>query len=397
MANPDNMTDEEFTRWMDSQEAQEAESEEIEVDGVEDPDTEVEDSTEVDEEEDEEDKDLEQPEEDSDDNSDDEETEDAEEEDSAEEDEETDGEPEELEEEQSKSTKDEVKTEAQPVQEPEEYTFKASGEEFKFSKKEMLEQFPAVFAKAMDYTKKTQALKKHRQVIDAMEQEKLTPDDMNFAIDLLKGNKEAITALIKRTGVDTLDLEVEGESRYMPKNYGRSDIELDIEEVTKEISRDPEYEITHNVLTKDWDDKSWEAMTKEPHLIKLLHTDVKSGTFQKLNPLAKKIRMQEELQYGKSLRSDLDYYKAAVDQYSQEQRKLVLRAEQERESAAEREKFAAVEKKEERRIATKKVAKKRRAAAPTKTSTGTKKSVDYLDEALNMSDEDYIKWMDNKL
>ena len=235
MANPDNMTDEEFTRWMDSQEAQEAESEEIEVDGIEDPDPEVEEDDI--EEDDIEEEDLEQPEEDSDDNSDDEEAEDDKEEDSAEEDEEADGEPEESEEEQPEPTKDEVKTEAQPVQEPEEYTFKASGEEFRFSKKEMLEQFPAVFAKAMDYTKKTQALKKHRQVIDAMEQEKLTPEDMNFAIDLLKGDKEAITALIKRTGVDTLDLEVDGESRYMPKNYGRSNIELDIEEVTKEIGR----------------------------------------------------------------------------------------------------------------------------------------------------------------
>jgi hypothetical protein len=392
--NPDNMTDEEFTAWMDSRESEIEDSEEIEVDGVDDPETEEEFEEEFEEEDGD---DLEQPEEDSDDNSDDEETEDEETEDSEEEDEETDGDPEELATEQPEETKDEVKTETQPVTTPEEYKFKAGGEEFKFTKDEIMEQFPAVFAKAIDYTQKTQAIKKYRQMIDAMEQEKLTPEDMNFAIDLLKGDKDAITALIKRTGVDTLELEVESDRGYAPKNYGRSDVELDIQEITAEISRDPEYEVTHKVLTKDWDDESWEEMTKRPHLIKLLHTDVKSGTFQKINPIAKKIRMQEELKYGKSMRSDLEYYKAAVGQFTQEQQRLAMQAQQKEEVENNQRKIAEVVQKTERREATKVVAKKRKAAAPTKTSAGKRTSVNYLDEALNMSDEDYVKWMDNKL
>jgi hypothetical protein len=319
------MSDEEFTQWMNNAEFAEADSEEIEVGPVGDTTEEYEEDEEaVEDDFDDSEEDLEQPEEDSDDNSDEEETEDDVEEDSEEDDEETDGGPEDTDTEQSKDTKDAVKTETQPVVEPAQRTVKAGGEVFQFSDAEMLEQFPAVFAKALDYTQKTQALKKYRPMLDAMEQE-----------------------IIKDVGVDTLELEVENEVKYVPQNYGRSNVELDIQEVTAEISKDPEYEVTHTVLTKEWDDESWTEMTKNPNLIRLLHTDIKSGTYQRLSPIAKKI--------------------------------------------------ADVVKSTEKREVTKAVAGKRRAAAPTKSNAGTRKSIDYLDEALKMSDDDYVKWMEKKL
>lgn len=262
MNGPDNMTDEEFVNWMHEQENSEGDDEEIEVDGTE----EVNEDADA----------LEQPEGDSDDNGDEDEGTEDKTDDSVEAEEETDGDPEQASVEQPEVEKEVTKAEPQSV-EPVKHKFKANGEEFEFTEDEMKEQFAGIFSRAMDYTKKTQAISKHRKLIDAMEQEKLTPEDMNFAIDLLKGNKEAIATLIKRNNIDTLELEVDGESGYIPNSYGRSNTELDLKEISAEISKDPEYELTHQILTKDWDDESWGEMTKKPHLIKLLHTDVKSG------------------------------------------------------------------------------------------------------------------------
>lgn len=400
MGAPENdMTDEEFTRWMNSQENAVADSEEIEVGSVYEGEPEEEESDEPEEDStEEEDEDLEQPEEDSDDNSEEDEVEETEAEDSTEEEEETDGEPEESEEEQPEVEEEDTKPEAQPVEPvPKTYKVKADGQEFEFSEEEIREQFPAMFAKAFDYTKKTQALKKHRQIVDVVEQEKLTLDDMNFAIDLLRGDKDAIATLIKRSGVDTLDLEVESEKAYAPKNYGRSDVELDIQEITAEISKDPEYETTHKILTKDWDDESWTEMTKKPQLIKLLHTDVKSGVFNKINTVAQKLRMSDEFKFGRSMKSDLEYYKTAVGVQAQEQAKTVQAETQRAEVESNQRKIADVKTAQAQRETTKKVASKRKAAAPTKTSAGTKKSVNYLEEALNMNDDDYLAWMQKKL
>lgn len=386
MNGPDNMTDEEFVNWMHEQENSEGDDEEIEVDGTEVETEEVNEDADA----------LEQPEGDSDDNGDEDEGTEDKTDDSVEAEEETDGDPEQASVEQPEVEKEVTKAEPQSV-EPVKHKFKANGEEFEFTEDEMKEQFAGIFSRAMDYTKKTQAISKHRKLIDAMEQEKLTPEDMNFAIDLLKGNKEAIATLIKRNNIDTLELEVDGESGYIPNSYGRSNAELDLKEISAEISKDPEYELTHQILTKDWDDESWGEMTKKPHLIKLLHTDVKSGTFQKISPVAKKLRMQDELRYGKSMRSDLDYYKAAVGVFNETQQRAVREAALKAETESNQRKIAEVKVTQERREATKQVATKRKAAAPTKSTAGRQPSVNYLDEALNMSDEEYMSWMKNKL
>lgn len=387
MINPENMNDEEFTKWMANQESAEADAEEIEVGGTE----EYEEEDEV--------EDLEQPEsQDSDDNSDDVETEETDAESSEEDDETPDGETEETETEQPEVTEEPAKAETQTVEQPKVYKFKASGTEMEFTQEEMLAQFPEVYSKALDYTKKMQTIKPYRKMIDAWEQEKLTHEDMNFAIDLLKGDKEAIATLIKKSGIDALDLDVEDNNNYKPNNYGRSDVELDIHEITSKISQDPEYETTHQVLTKEWDDESWTEMTKRPQLIELLHTDVKNGMFNKVNPIAQKLKMQDVVRYGRGMRSDLDYYKSAAGTYSEQTARSAQLVKQQAAAAVQQRQIADVKVKEERREATKLAAVKRKAAAPTKSKAGTKQLTDYLAEDFGkMSDDEYLKWIETKL
>ncbi len=389
MANIENMNDEEFTKWMANQEFAEADAEEIEVGGTE----------EYEEVETEEEEDLEQPEsQDSDDNSDDVETEETGAESSEEEDETPDGETEETETEQPEVTEEPAKAETQTVEQPKVYKFKASGTEMEFTQEEMLAQFPEVYSKALDYTKKMQTIKPYRKMIDAWEQEKLTHEDMNFAIDLLKGDKEAIATLIKKSGIDALDLDVEDNNNYKPNNYGRSDVELDIHEITSKISQDPEYETTHQVLTKEWDDESWTEMTKRPQLIELLHTDVRNGMFNKVNPIAQKLKMQDVVRYGRGMRSDLDYYKSAAGTYSEQTARSAQLVKQQQAAEVQQRQIADVKVKEERREATKLAAVKRKAAAPTKSKAGTKQLTDYLAEDFGkMSDDEYLKWIETKL
>ena len=82
----------------------------------------------------------------------------------------------------------------------------------------------------MDYTKKMQALKPWRQSIDALESNGLSHEDVNLMIGVLKGDKDAVAAVLKRTGVDALELDVE-QSRYVPKDYGRDDKALAVKDV----------------------------------------------------------------------------------------------------------------------------------------------------------------------
>ena len=332
--------------------------------------------------------DLEQPvdDEDSDNDADTDASEDETEDDGSDVDDETpDGEDADAEEEPE--TEEETKqAEVQPTQK---HKFKANGREYEFTEDEVREQFPKIFGQAMDYTKKMQAIKPWRKTIDAIEGAQLSHEDVSLMIDVLKGDKDAVAAVLKRTGVDALELDVE-QSRYVPKDYGRDDKALAVKDVIDEISVDAEYNTTYKILSKEWDDGSFREMTSDPELIKLLHIDVKSGMYDRVQPIAEKLKV-----YDRGKRSDLDYYKEAARVYFNEQaQEEARRAEYDKarvmkeSELADKARVRDVKDQQKQRVAVKQEAEKRKAAAPTKKVAGTKKVIDYLDD----SDEAYDEW-----
>lgn len=282
---------------------------------------------------------------------------------------------------------DEIVDEAQ--KEHQELAFKANGREYKFTQDEIMAQFPKIFGQAMDYTKKTQAMKPWRKTIDAIEEAKLGHDDINLMIDVMKGNKEAIAEVLKRTGVDSLEIDTEN-SKYTPNDYGRDDKALAIKDIIEEISVDREYETTHKVLSKEWDEKSFRRMTDDPELIRLLHNDVKSGTFDKVQAVAEKIKV-----FDRGLKTDLEYYELAsmeiAQQYQEEQRRAydVERQRADREAKLARQaEIDRVRKTQERQKEVEVKAVERKAATPTSRKAVSSKVVDYLDD----SDEAFEDW-----
>ena len=282
---------------------------------------------------------------------------------------------------------DDIVDEAQ--KEHQELAFKANGREYKFTQDEIMAQFPKIFGQAMDYTKKTQAMKPWRKTIDAIEEAKLGHNDINLMIDVMKGNKEAIAEVLKRTGVDSLEIDTEN-SKYTPNDYGRDDKALAIKDIIEEISVDREYETTHKVLSKEWDEKSFKRMTDDPELIRLLHYDVKSGTFDKVQAVAEKIKV-----FDRGLKTDLEYYELAsmeiAQQYQEEQRRAYEVERQRADREARLTKQAEIErvrKTQERQKEVEVKAVERKAATPTSRKAVSSKVVDYLDD----SDEAFEDW-----
>lgn len=292
--------------------------------------------------------------------------------------------------EETKSTDEETQP-AQP------YKFKANGKEYEFSGEEIVEQFPKIFGQAMDYTKKMQAIKPWRKTIDALEGAELAHEDVSLMIDVLKGDKGAINEIIKRTGVDTLDLKDDEDKPYVANDYGRDDRALAIKDVVDSISQDDEYSTTHGILSNEWDDQSWQTMSENPEMIKLLHLDVKSGMYQQLQPIAEKMKV-----FAGGSKTDLECYKEAAQQFyankskadiatKQQEKREAERADQDAETA----RLQDVKAKAKKRSATKKASVKRKAAAPTK-NTGTQKGVvDYLDTNEEEFDDWYKKLQDS--
>lgn len=298
----------------------------------------------------------------------------------------------EAEEEESKDEPaEEVKAEDTEPQKAVKRTYKANGKEFEFSDDEVFQQFGKVFGQAMNYTQKMQAMAEFRGRIETLKEQNISQDDLNLMVDVLKGDKAAAAALLRRTGIDALELEDDAGAKYQPKNYGRNETELAIQEIVEEIGNDPEYKVTYNVVEKQWDDKSRQVFAKNPALIKELHIDVKNGVFDKVSPMALKLKVLDG-----GLKSDIDYYiEAGKGYYAEvgEQKQNEERAQAKvRETAAaleaEKQRVVEVRAQEAKRNEVKQTADKRKAAAPTSNRSGKTGNVDFLSD----SDEDFEKW-----
>lgn len=272
---------------------------------------------------------------------------------------------------------------------PQKNKYRANGKEYEFTDAEIKEQFAKVFGQAMNYTQKTQAMKPWKKTIDAIETANLSHTDVSLMIDVLKGDKDAIAEVIRRTGTDALELDTEN-SKYVPKDYGRDDNALAIKDVIDTISKDKEYDTTHKILSKDWDDSSFKELTSDPESIALLHEDVKSGMFARVNPIAEKLKV-----FDGAKKSDLDYYKLAAVEYFKEQDEIRHRVESmNNQKAVQQAKLdkqtdiARVKATQQAKVENTAKVEKRKAAAPVKANAGTKKVIDYLDD----SDEAFEEW-----
>lgn len=272
--------------------------------------------------------------------------------------------------------------------------YSANGKEYEFTEDEIKQMFPRVFGQAMDYTKKLQTIQPWRRTIDAIEQAKLNHQDVSLMIDVMKGDKNAIAEVLKRTGVDTLDIDTE-ESKYIARDYGRSSGELAIADVIESIKDDPEYVTTHRVITSEWDEPSWAVLSKDPNKIRQLHIDVKTGVYARLQPEAEKLKL-----YDGGRGTDLDYYMAAAKEFytREEQQRTAAREhdlqERERQLAAQT-RVSNVQQQQVKRDVAKDNANRRRAAAPTGRATARATVTDYLSASDEQFDEWYKRITDN--
>lgn len=248
----------------------------------------------------------------------------------------------------------------QETPQPKTYKIKANGMEYDFSEDELIRLAP----KAMDYTKKMQTIAPYRRTISAIEQNGISEDDINLLIDIKKGNKDAISSLIKSSGIDVYDLP-ENDGKYTPTRYAEQAEAQNTQDVIARLARDPEFEKTKSAF-EVLDPQSKQYLLSNTENIEGLHDDVKNGIYEKVMPEALKLAaldgyQQPVLQY---------YFKAGQDYFTRQE---------------QIEKQAIATKAKEEAIRT-----RAKASAALPSSRADKKSViNYLDED---NDDEYNAW-----
>lgn len=217
-----------------------------------------------------------------------------------------------------------------------------------------------------NYTKKMQVIAPMKKVIESLNKAEIDEENLNFLIDVYKGDKEAIKKLLKKHSVDPIELDLD-ETNYVPKNNIVSDEDVEFSNVIDDI-RDSLPKI-QDIVNSKWDKNSKDKLLSDPKLLRALHEEIQYGRFDKIQA-----QVEMEKMFGRYRGvSDLDAYIDIVT-------KVVQKELQQPEPK--------VEPKPEPKV-TRSIPDKTK-AAPTKTKSIAKSSLTAKD-ILSMSEEDFNK------
>ena len=153
-------------------------------------------------------------------------------------------------------------------------------------------------------------LKPNLKLIKMLENNNLLDERrLNNLIDLSKNDSKAIAKLVKDSGVDPDEIDIENAGTYQPNNYTVTDSEYELDQVLDSIKHTDTFDKTIDLLTSEWDDKCKTFVSENPNVIKVINDHMLNGVYDKVNAI-----MQQDKALGKlSGVSDVDAYKQIID------------------------------------------------------------------------------------
>lgn len=134
-----------------------------------------------------------------------------------------------------------------------------------------------------NYTRKMQELVPHRKVLLMLENNGLLDEGkLSFLIDVEKKDPEAIKKLIKEAGIDPLDIDTASEPAYREGNHRVSDEEATFRAKLDDLKSNPSGLETLQIINTGWDHASKEVLWKSPEILTIIHEQKESGIYDRI-------------------------------------------------------------------------------------------------------------------
>jgi len=253
--------------------------------------------------------------------------------------------------------------------------FRANGKDMQI---DSVEDIRKLMQMGANYNKKMAAIKPNLKFIKMLENnDLLNEESLSYLIDLQKKDPSAITKLLKDSGTNPLELDLEQEHGYETKDtYTVSDNEVNLDGILDDIRDTDSFEQTIDIVSNKWDAKSKQILVNNPEVIKTINDHVATGIYDKITQVMNRERVLGNLEGM----SDIDAYKHVGD---------AIHEAGGFEDAQQLEQNPSGEK--PAKPVDPKVKKRKKAASSTKlTVTKNKKAKSDFDP-LSMSDEDFEK------
>lgn len=161
------------------------------------------------------------------------------------------------------------------------------------------------------YGRKLQDMQPHLKTLRMLEKNNLLDEGkLSYLIDLDQKNPDAIKKLIKDSGLDPLDLNMEDNASYRPTNHSVSDTEVAFAETLKEVATLPGGRETIQLINTTFDKTSKEAIWAQPELLSIIQSQRENGLYDQITSEMERKKMLGEIAPNTPF---LEAYKIAGD------------------------------------------------------------------------------------
>lgn len=174
--------------------------------------------------------------------------------------------------------------------------FKANG---KMITPQSPEEAISLMQMGANYTRKMQALQPYRKVMLMLENNGLMDEDkLSYLIDLDKKNPEAIRKLLKDSGTDPLDINMDEEINYQKGNHRVSDTEAAFATELDDLKSTPEGQATLGVISQTWDESSKNALFENRGLLQTIQSQRENGIYDIITNEINRLQMLGQIPAG---------------------------------------------------------------------------------------------------
>lgn len=133
------------------------------------------------------------------------------------------------------------------------------------------------------YGRKIQDLQPHLKVLRMLEKNNLMDvDRLSLLIDVNQRNPDAIKKIVKESGIDPLDLNMEDNTPYAPRSHAVSDKEMAFFTALEEVQSNPTGEATITTINQTWDSESKKVLWESPELLSVIQSQRDNGIYDQI-------------------------------------------------------------------------------------------------------------------
>lgn len=133
------------------------------------------------------------------------------------------------------------------------------------------------------YGRKIQEMQPHLKVLRMLEKHDLLDEGkLSFLIDVNQKNPDAVKKIIKDSGIDPLDLNMDDNVSYQPHNHAVTDAEVQFHSALTDLQNQTGGQETLKAINQTWDQESKAILWEEPKLLEVIQEQRVNGLYDQI-------------------------------------------------------------------------------------------------------------------